>query len=184
MQLNPKWCAVTKGSEKLQFFQGIQGSFDDWKIKVIKNYASWFYSWRLSLISMNFIHTQQLWKKLQNTIKWDTDTKMHLILCYCWKRYWGKRSHGIIYLQLLALFFQTQNDNSAEKEECHEDPECSLTPDTAVNSIISYNCGFCAFIQRVEWQLFSLLSLCLQASENDSSSNHSQSEDRWDRTGH
>lgn len=48
-------------------------------------------------------------------------------------RYWGKLSRGIIYLQLLVLFFQAQNDNSAEKEECHEDPEHSLTLDTAVN---------------------------------------------------
>lgn len=93
-------------------------------------------------------------------------------------RYWGKLSHGMIYFQLLVLSFQTQN--SAEEAECQEEPERSLTLDTAVNSLISDNCGFCAFIQRVEWQLL----LCLQASENKASCDHSQPEGRWDRTGY
>lgn len=70
--------------------------------------------------------------------------------------------HGIMHLhQLLVLFFQTQNENGADKENCHEDPEHSLTLDAAVNPIISYNCGFCACVQWLEWELFSLLSLVL-----------------------
>lgn len=79
----------------------------------------------------------------------------------------------MICLQLLVLFLQTQNDGSAEEEGCHEEPERSLTLDTAVNSIISDDCGFCC-LTVVH---FSLL-LCLQASENEASWDRSQPEDR------
>lgn len=86
MQLNPKRSAVTKTSENLPIFLQLTSHIcypkKLWWLKDQSNKVLCLLVLQLqtmSLISMNFIHSQQLWKKLQNT-KWDTDIKILLIL--------------------------------------------------------------------------------------------------------